>query len=71
MSGWQGLHCTKRNAECASAGAELCGHGSCIPTSDVSGYKCICDQGWKTNGVTLAFTVDVDECNEMRPYCSK
>lgn len=49
----------------------MCGHGSCIPTSDSAGYKCICDQGWKTNGVSLACTVDIDECSEMKPYCSK
>ncbi|KAG4066297.1 hypothetical protein HA402_000521 [Bradysia odoriphaga] len=69
--GWQGIHCAKRTVDCASAGSEFCGHGSCIPTGDQVGYKCICDQGWKSNGISLACSVDIDECSEMKPYCSK
>ncbi|KAJ6643397.1 Cubilin like [Pseudolycoriella hygida] len=71
LPGWQGLHCTKQNAGCATAGADLCGHGTCISTSEPMGYKCICDQGWQTNGVSLDCSVDIDECRQMRPYCSK
>lgn len=69
--GWQGIHCSKRAVDCVSAGSEFCGHGSCIPSADAAGYKCICDQGWKSNGVSLACSVDIDECSEMKPYCSK
>ncbi|KAJ6642438.1 Cubilin like, partial [Pseudolycoriella hygida] len=69
--GWQGLHCTKQNVGCAIAGADLCGHGTCISTSEPMGFKCICDQGWQTNGVSLDCSVDIDECSLMSPYCSK
>lgn len=66
-----GTHCLRRTADCTSQSTELCGHGTCIHSNDPSGYKCICDQGWKTNGVTPACTVDVDECADSKPQCSK
>lgn len=59
------LDCTK------SAPGTLCGHGTCVQTSDTSlGYKCLCDQGWTTDGVNPACAVDVNECNSMKPHCS-
>lgn len=48
---------------------ELCGHGTCVSSNDTFGYKCVCDQGWKTNGLTPACTVDVDECHESHTAC--
>ncbi|KAL0271771.1 UNVERIFIED_CONTAM: hypothetical protein PYX00_008763 [Menopon gallinae] len=62
--GWHGLHCLRRSNDCNSgSAAELCGHGICVSQSnDPRGYTCICSQGWKTDGVSLACTVDVDEC---------
>lgn len=52
-----------------SSSWELCGHGTCVNNNDDFGYKCICDVGWKTNGLTPSCTVDVDECNESHPPC--
>ncbi|XP_055601686.1 cubilin homolog [Uranotaenia lowii] len=70
-SGWQGIHCNSRNKDCMTSGSELCGHGTCVQTKEDPGFKCICEQGWKTNGVTPACTIDVDECTDSRPHCSK
>uniref|UniRef100_A0A0P6JSL8 Putative fibrillin n=1 Tax=Aedes aegypti TaxID=7159 RepID=A0A0P6JSL8_AEDAE len=70
-SGWQGIHCNSKTKDCMSSGSELCGHGTCVQTKEEPGYKCICDQGWKNNGVTPACSVDVDECAEFKPHCSK
>lgn len=67
--GYVGTHCLRRNVDCLYA-QELCQHGVCVPTNDPIGYKCLCDQGWKTNGVSPACTVDIDECSESRPHCS-
>ncbi|KAH8397987.1 hypothetical protein KR222_008302, partial [Zaprionus bogoriensis] len=62
--GWHGMHCTQRKADCSSASAwELCGHGSCVPSSDALGYRCICEQGWRSNGLTPICSEDVDECS--------
>ncbi|XP_055528454.1 cubilin homolog [Wyeomyia smithii] len=69
--GWQGIHCNSRTKDCMSSGSELCGHGTCVQTKEEPGYKCICEQGWRTNGVMPACTVDVDECLESKPHCSK
>lgn len=69
--GWQGIHCTRPNVDClASGSAELCGHGVCVQKSDSFGYTCLCDQGWKSNGITPACTIDVDECADTKPHCS-
>lgn len=35
------------------------------------GYKCICEQGWRNSNETQACTVDVDECHESQPHCSR
>lgn len=68
--GWQGVHCTRRTVDCLGSGSqELCGHGTCVQTSDSTGYRCICDQGWKSL-ITPACTVDVDECADSKPHCS-
>uniref|UniRef100_A0A182NM22 Cubilin n=1 Tax=Anopheles dirus TaxID=7168 RepID=A0A182NM22_9DIPT len=67
--GWRGIHCNTRSQDCATAGSDLCGHGTCVQAKD--GYRCICDQGWKTNGMTPACSQDVDECSESKPHCSK
>lgn len=68
--GFVGTHCLRRTIDCATSSVEMCGHGVCVQTNDAVGYKCICDQGWKTNGLTPACTVDVDECADNRPHCS-
>lgn len=69
--GWQGVHCTRRSVDClASGSAALCGHGFCVQSNDAFGYRCICDQGWKSDGVTPPCTVDVDECADAKPHCS-
>lgn len=66
-----GIHCTRRSVDCLSSPTgELCGHGTCVQTNDVTGYKCICDQGWTTNGISVACTVDVDECADTKLHCS-
>lgn len=71
LPGWVGLHCTRRTVDClASSSTELCGKGACLHTNDAVGYRCICDQGWTTNGLSPACTVDVDECASPRPHCS-
>ncbi|XP_029722333.2 cubilin homolog isoform X1 [Aedes albopictus] len=70
-NGWQGIHCNSKTKDCLTSGSELCGHGTCVQTKEEPGYKCICDQGWKNNGVMPACSVDVDECAESKPHCSK
>lgn len=68
---WKGIHCNRRTVDCLSSpAAELCGHGTCVQTNDAIGFSCICEQGWKTNDVTVACTVDVDECADSKPHCS-
>ncbi|XP_017783006.1 PREDICTED: cubilin-like [Nicrophorus vespilloides] len=67
--GWFGLHCTKRSQDCSS-NSEICGHGTCVSQSTGIGFKCICDQGWKTDGTKPACTVDVNECENYQPPCS-
>lgn len=69
--GFVGTHCLKRSVDCLTSGTEMCGHGICVHSNDQYGYKCICEQGWKTNGLTPPCTVDVDECIEGKPHCSK
>ncbi|KAJ8923869.1 hypothetical protein NQ315_010451 [Exocentrus adspersus] len=70
-TGYVGIHCTRRTADCSTGGQELCGHGICIHQNNQIGYKCICDQGWTTDGTNPACTVDVNECNLNHPACSK
>ncbi|XP_013185402.1 cubilin [Amyelois transitella] len=68
--GWFGTHCTKRKLDCSGGNAEMCGHGTCVPVSSGDGIKCICDQGWTTNG-TVACLTDVNECDtSLGPRCS-
>lgn len=69
--GWQGIHCTQRTVDClASSSHDLCGHGTCVHTNDPRSYRCICDQGWKTDGVSPACMVDINECELSMPHCS-
>lgn len=71
MNGWYGIHCTQRTVDClASSSYNLCDHGVCVHTNDANGYRCICDQGWISNGTTPACSTDVDECNSPTPHCS-
>uniref|UniRef100_A0A1B0D3H0 Uncharacterized protein n=1 Tax=Phlebotomus papatasi TaxID=29031 RepID=A0A1B0D3H0_PHLPP len=71
-SGFQGIHCTKTDSNCQTATAgELCDHGVCVPSGDPTGYRCICDQGWTTNNVTVVCSTDVNECHGPMPHCSK
>jgi cubilin len=67
--GFYGMHCTQRKADCLG-GSDLCGPGTCVNTNNPDGYKCICNQGWTTNGITPACTVDVNECTSSKPHCS-
>ncbi|XP_018577861.1 cubilin-like [Anoplophora glabripennis] len=68
--GYVGIHCTRRKADCSTGGQELCGHGTCVQQNNQLGYKCICDQGWTTDGTNQACLVDVNECNLNHPSCS-
>ncbi|XP_035743302.1 cubilin-like [Vespa mandarinia] len=72
QTGWFGLHCTKKDSICNRENSqELCGHGICIPKPGVvTGYICLCDQGWETDGRNPACTRDVDECAAKHPPCS-
>lgn len=45
-----------------SSSWELCGHGVCVPGNNTFGYKCICDEGWQTNGLTAVCMTDINEC---------
>ncbi|KAJ0177495.1 hypothetical protein K1T71_007504 [Dendrolimus kikuchii] len=70
-SGWFGLHCTKKEKDCSGGDFEMCGHGMCIPVTTGNGIKCICQQGWTTNGTDIACITDVNECEESQgPRCS-
>lgn len=61
----------QKKTEClTSLPSEICGHGSCVNANNGIGYTCICDSGWKTNGISPACTVDVDECSEMHSPCA-
>lgn len=63
------MHCTQRKADCSQSSAwELCGHGSCVPSADDAGYRCICEPGWKTNGLTPICGEDVDECSDSAAH---
>lgn len=71
MAGWYGIHCTQRTVDClASTSYNLCDHGVCVHTNDATGYRCICDQGWISNGTSPACSVDVNECESSTPHCS-
>uniref|UniRef100_A0A182M8Q1 Cubilin n=1 Tax=Anopheles culicifacies TaxID=139723 RepID=A0A182M8Q1_9DIPT len=67
--GWRGIHCNTRSQDCATAGTDLCGHGTCVQAKD--GFRCMCDQGWKSSGPNQPCSEDVDECKESKPHCSK
>ncbi|XP_050095897.1 LOW QUALITY PROTEIN: cubilin homolog [Anopheles aquasalis] len=68
--GWRGIHCNAHTQDCDLAGAELCGNGVCVQSSDGSGFRCACEPGWKTNGLSPSCTVDVDECEGPGFHCS-
>lgn len=71
-SGWQGIHCTRPNTDCTLS-SEICGHGACIQSGGTVGYTCICEQGWTSSGnpLTPACTIDINECLDVKPHCSK
>ncbi|XP_048481076.1 cubilin-like [Plutella xylostella] len=75
-SGWFGLHCTRKAKDCLGSGGggddfEMCGHGTCIPVQTGVGIKCICDQGWTTNGTDVSCSTDINECESKQgPHCS-
>ncbi|GBP07555.1 Cubilin [Eumeta japonica] len=60
--GWYGLHCTRKAKDCSGGNFEMCGHGICLQVTSGEGVHCICDQGWTSNGTSLACTTDIDEC---------
>ncbi|XP_023942426.2 cubilin-like [Bicyclus anynana] len=59
--GWYGLDCTRTAKNCSGGDFEMCGHGMCLPITSGEGIKCICNQGWTTDG-TGACLQDVNEC---------
>lgn len=68
---WQGKNCNRKKMDCLQVPQfEICGHGTCVEVNNKLGYSCICEQGWRQSNETKSCTVDVDECNEMRPHCS-
>ena len=70
-TGFQGIHCTMRTVDCLSSSSyELCGHGVCVHTNDPNSYRCICDQGWTSNGTSPACIVDINECETPSPHFS-
>ncbi|XP_059051310.1 cubilin-like [Achroia grisella] len=70
-SGWLGIHCTSREKDCSGGNYEMCGHGTCVAVTSGVGIKCICDQGWTTNGTAVACLTDVNECDtSLGPRCS-
>lgn len=67
--GWYGQHCTRKTKDCSEGDFEMCGYGSCLQTND--DIKCICNQGWTTNGTSTPCLTDVNECETNRvPPCS-
>ncbi|XP_045763527.1 cubilin homolog [Maniola jurtina] len=60
--GWYGLDCTRTAMNCSGGDFEMCGHGICIPINGGAGVKCICNQGWTTDGTSVACLTDVNEC---------
>ncbi|XP_072941839.1 cubilin-like [Epargyreus clarus] len=68
---WFGLHCTRKAKDCQEGDFEMCGHGICIKTETGEGIKCICNQGWTSNGTGVACLTDVNECDSSQgPRCS-
>ncbi|CAH0396981.1 unnamed protein product [Chilo suppressalis] len=65
-SGWFGIHCTRRAKDCSAGNYEMCGFGTCVPVTSGEGIKCICNQGWETNGTEIACLTDVNECDSSR-----
>ncbi|KAG6453574.1 hypothetical protein O3G_MSEX008219 [Manduca sexta] len=63
-SGWYGLHCTRKEKDCSGGDFEMCGHGTCVATTAGDGVRCICHQGWTTNGTSAACLTDINECEE-------
>ncbi|CAH0562353.1 unnamed protein product [Brassicogethes aeneus] len=70
LPNFYGIHCTKKTGSCTEGSTDMCGHGTCVPQNNQNGYKCICDQGWKTDGTHPGCTVDVDECLQSNRACS-
>lgn len=69
--GWKGQNCNRKTVDCLKVPpSEICGHGTCVQEATKLGYSCICEQGWRKSNETQACSIDVDECNEMRPHCS-
>ncbi|XP_032520799.2 cubilin homolog [Danaus plexippus] len=69
--GWYGLDCTRKAKDCTGGDYEMCGHGTCVSVTTGEGIKCFCNQGWTTNGTSVACLTDVDECaSGQTPRCS-
>lgn len=69
--GFVGTHCRSKSFDCSTSGVELCGNGICVHSNNQYGYSCICNQGWKTSELSPACIVDINECLENKPHCSK
>ncbi|XP_056646391.1 cubilin [Diorhabda sublineata] len=70
INGYVGIHCMRKSIDCATAGPELCGHGTCVSHNNKDGYKCLCDPGWTTDGKNAPCTVDVNECLSTHTSCA-
>ncbi|RWS30688.1 cubilin-like protein [Leptotrombidium deliense] len=74
---YRGVHCTDRHNDCDGASnEELCDHGTCVNLErkipGQANYVCVCDQGWTTDGRNgSACNVDINECENSAPRCSK
>ncbi|KAI0233508.1 hypothetical protein LSAT2_016260 [Lamellibrachia satsuma] len=72
---WHGVRCTETHDDCTGASNEaLCDHGTCINLPRVTAgqikYRCLCNEGWTTDGSSPGCTVDVDECSGRQHPCS-
>ncbi|CAL4111963.1 unnamed protein product, partial [Meganyctiphanes norvegica] len=61
-NGWHGALCNSQADSC-SAGADICGHGTCIASPrNGHSYTCLCDSGWTSGSGSPVCDVDVNEC---------
>ncbi|CAH0721455.1 unnamed protein product, partial [Brenthis ino] len=69
--GWYGIDCTRTEKNCSQGDFEMCGHGICVPSTSGEGIRCICNQGWTTDGKGVACLTDVNECeSSQKARCS-
>ncbi|KAI1730178.1 EGF-like domain-containing protein [Ditylenchus destructor] len=68
-TGFHGHLCQQQKSSCEYE-LDLCGeHGHCIPSEQPSGYKCICEWGFKQSGDPNNPTcIDINECTNNPCY---